>query len=83
MKIILALLKNNNHPKSLAEISAFISKFGLIKACKETQVACNLIVLEENEKSTKLLKAIKPLLKEFVDAMPNEIPIKLPPMHKI
>nr|XP_021851813.1 uncharacterized protein LOC110791377 [Spinacia oleracea] len=52
-------------------------------ALEESRVSCVLVMLEENKEDQGIPVEIKPLLSEFIDIVPAEIPASLPPIRDI
>lgn len=56
-----------------------LTKSGLKKELEYATEACALVVLEENEEKSQPPPILQPLLVEFLDVIPEEIPNGLPP----
>ncbi|XP_071704931.1 uncharacterized protein [Rutidosis leptorrhynchoides] len=66
--------------------SFFLNKSEVLTAvrnCTHSPLIFALLVEEENEKSTHIPTEVKPLLEEFADVLPFEIPPGLPLMREI
>jgi len=49
----------------------------------ESNFMCLLVVCEENKASISLHENVKPLIEEFSDVVPNDVPGRLPQMQDI
>ncbi|XP_042432727.1 uncharacterized protein LOC122019314 [Zingiber officinale] len=68
---------------SKEEGNNMLSQTQLEDAMNESFAAFALVVLEENEESNIISLQVQPLLQEFTDVVPEEIPPGLPPMRNI
>ncbi|PKI37096.1 hypothetical protein CRG98_042530 [Punica granatum] len=84
VKITLGPCKMENKSKSLnGEGSSLLSKSQFLRIMDCSTDAFALVLLEENEDREYITSSLKPLLKEFQDVVPDEIPPRLPPMREI
>ncbi|XP_031284280.1 uncharacterized protein LOC116143002 [Pistacia vera] len=84
VRVMLTLMRPENRLKKPEEPAAFITRFGLEKACREINQVCLLLLCQENEVSFLALpEEVKHLLQEFSDVVPDEIPPRLPPTRDI
>ncbi|XP_021758696.1 uncharacterized protein LOC110723661 [Chenopodium quinoa] len=83
VKIVLAPLKRDLLAKPSQEKSSVVSESMFTMALKESNIACVLVMLEENQEDQGIPDEIQPLLRKFSDIMPEEIPEGLPPMRDI
>ena len=83
-KIVLAPLKQAIAPVSKpAEQNSLLSKSELEKEVRAGSDVMALVAIEETENEKEIPKEVEPILAEFVDVVPEEIPHGLPPMRDI
>ena len=83
-KIVLAPLKPTIAPASKpAEKNSLLSKSELKKEIRARSDVMALVAIEETECENEIPKEVEPILEEFVDVVPEEIPHGLPPMRDI
>ena len=83
-KIVLAPLKPTMAPTSKpADQNSLLSKSELEKEIRAGSDVMALVAIEETESKKEILKEVEPILAEFVDVVPEEIPHGLPPMRDI
>ena len=83
-KIILASLKPSIAPASKpAEQNSLLSKSELEKEIRAGSDVMALVTIEETESEKEIPKVVEPILAEFFDVVPEEIPHGLPPMRDI
>ena len=83
-KIVLAPLKPTLAPASKpAEQNSLLSKSELEKEIRAGSDVMALVAIEETESEKEIPKEVEPILAEFVDVVPEEIPHGLPPMRDI
>ena len=81
-KIVLALLKPEIAPASKpVEQNSLLLKSELEKEIRAGSYVMALVSIEETESEKEILKEVEPLLVEFVDVVPEEIPHGLLPMR--
>ncbi|XP_042437074.1 uncharacterized protein LOC122023042 [Zingiber officinale] len=68
---------------SKEEGNNMLSQTQLEDAMNESLAAFALVILEENEEGNIIPLQVQPLLQEFTDVVPEEIPPGLPPMRNI
>ena len=79
-KIVLAPLKPTIAPASKpAEQSSLLSKSELEKEIRAGSDVMALVAIEENESEKENPKEVEPIMAEFVEVVPEEIPHGLPP----
>ena len=83
-KIVLSPLKPEIAPacKPVAQ-NSLLSKSELEKEIRAGSDVMALVAIEETESEKEILKEVEPILAEFVDVVPEEIPHWLPPMRDI
>ena len=83
-KSVLAPLKPAIAPASKPkEKNSLLSKSELEKEIRVSLDVMALVVVEETESEKEIPKEVKPILEEFFDVVPEEIPHGLPPMRDI
>ena len=83
-KIVLAPLKPTIAPASKpAEQNSLLSKSEMEKEIRAGSDVMALVAIEETESEKEIPKEVEPILAEFVDVVPEEIPHGLPPMRDI
>ena len=83
-KIVLAPLKSEIDPASkLEEKNSLLSKSESEKEIRAGLDVMALVVVEETKSEKEIPKDVEPILEEFVDVVPEEIPHGLPPMRDI
>ena len=83
-KIVLAPSKPEIAPPSkLEEKNYLLSKSELEKEIRAGSDVMALVVVEETESEKEIPKEVEPILEEFVDVVPQEIPHGLTPMSDI
>ena len=83
-KIVLAPLKPTIAPASKpAEQCSLLSKSELKKEIRVGSDVMAFVSIEETESEKEIPKEVQPILVEFVDVVPEEIPHWLPPMRDI
>ena len=83
-KIVLAPLKPAIAPASKPkENNSLLSKSELEKEIRAGSDVMALVAVEEIESEKEIPKEVEPILEEFVDVVPKEIPHGLPPMRDI
>ncbi|XP_021737357.1 uncharacterized protein LOC110703884 [Chenopodium quinoa] len=83
VKIVLAPLKRDLLANPSQETSSVVSESMFTMALKESNIACALVMLEENQEDQGIPDEIQPLLRKFSHIVPEEIPEGLPPMRDI
>ncbi|XP_042478787.1 uncharacterized protein LOC122059821 [Macadamia integrifolia] len=84
IKVILGPSKIEINPKpSKGEGNNLLSKSKIDKAIEESKVVYALVVLEKNEANYVIPSQVQPLLQEFKDVAPEELPPSLPPIRDI
>ena len=63
--------------------NSLLSKFELEKEIRVGSDVMALVAIEETESEKEIPKEGEPILEEFVDVVPEEIPHGLPPMRDI
>ena len=83
-KIVLAPLKPTIAPASKpAEQNSLLSKSEMEKEIRAGSDVMALDAIEETESEKEIPKEVEPILAEFVDVVPEEIPHGLPPLRDI
>ena len=82
-KIILAPLQPSEISAPKKEVSAFISFRECRYELDNGGHVLALMVVEENEQHTETPNIMQPILEEFQDVIPEEIPHGLPPLRDI
>ena len=83
-KIVLAPLKPAIAPASKpTEHNSLFSKSELEKEIRAGSDVMALVAIEETKSEKEIPKEVEPILAEFVDTVPEEIPHGLPPMRDI
>ena len=83
-KIVLAPLKPTIAPASKpAEQNSLLSKSEMEKEIRAGSDVMAFVAIEEIESEKEIPKEVEPILAEFVDVVPEEIPHGLPPMRDI
>ena len=83
-KIVLTPLKPAISPVSkLEEKNSLLSKSELEKEIRVGSYVIALVGVEETESEKEIPTHVEPILEEFVDVVPEEIPHGLPPMRDI
>ena len=83
-KIVLAPLKPAIAPTSKpAKQNSLLSKSESEKEIRVGSDVMALVAIEETESEKEIPKEVEPILAEFVDVVPEEIPHRLPPMRDI
>ena len=83
-KIVLASLKPAIAPASKPEEkNSLLSKFELEKEIRAGSYVMALVVVEEAESEKEIPKEVEPILEEFVDVVPEEIPHGFLPVRDI
>ena len=83
-KIVLAPLKPTIAPASKpAEQNSLLSKSEMEKEIRAGSDVMALVAIEDTESEKEIPKEVEPILAEFVDVVPEEIPHGLPPMRDI
>ena len=83
-KIVLAPLKPEIDPASkLEEKNSLLSKSELEKEIRAGSYLMAFVAVEETGSEKEITKEVEPILEEFVDVVPEEIPHGLPPMRDI
>ncbi|KAJ0038219.1 hypothetical protein Pint_22851 [Pistacia integerrima] len=83
VRVMLTPMRPKNRLKKLEEPAAFVTRFGLKKACREINQVCLLLLFEENKVSLALPEEVKHLFQEFFDIVPDKVPPGLPPTQDI
>ena len=63
--------------------NSLLSKSELEKEIRAGSDVMALVAVEETKSEKEILKEVEPILEEFVDVVPKEIPHGLPPMRDI
>ena len=83
-KVVLAPLKPTIAPAfKPVEQNSLLSKSELDKEIRAGSDVMALVAIEETESEKEIPKEVEPILSEFVDVVPEEIPHGLPPMRDI
>ena len=83
-KIVLAPLKSAIAPAfKPEEKNSLLSKSELEKEIRVGSDVMALVAIEETESEKEIPKEVEPILEEFIDVVPEEIPHWLPPMRYI
>ena len=83
VKVILGPSKMNIPKPCKGEGNNLLSRAEICRAIHESEETYALVVLEENEEVYDIPTPVQPLLLEFSDVVPEEIPPGLPPMRDI
>nr|XP_025625248.1 uncharacterized protein LOC112717433 [Arachis hypogaea] len=81
VKIVLTPLRSYEYEKQV-ELS-LITRSDLKKTHRKFNFICFLLICEENKETLSMHEDVKPLIEEFSDVVPKEIPNGLPPMRDI
>ncbi|XP_012857556.1 PREDICTED: uncharacterized protein LOC105976838 [Erythranthe guttata] len=76
-------LDSNPEPSNGGGNNNLLSKTEFLAAVEEIQKAYVLVVLEENKERLEFHPLVQPLLQEFGDVVPHDIPAGLPPVRDI
>nr|XP_028965045.1 uncharacterized protein LOC114827423 [Malus domestica] len=84
VKIVLSPMKKEGTLKPKKEEgNNLLTKYDFLVDFEETQEAYALVVLQDNEDNGEIPLELQPLLHEFRDVIPKEIPCGLPPLRDI
>lgn len=84
VKIVLGPMKSGSSPKPMkVDGNNLLTKSEFLIAFEEIKEAYALVIMEENEMKGGIPPTLRPLLQEFQDVIPKEIPAGLPPMRDI
>ncbi|XP_025607627.1 uncharacterized protein [Arachis hypogaea] len=81
VKIVLTPLRPDEYEKKVEP--SLITRSDLNKTHRKFNFMCFLLICEENKETLSVHEDVKPLIEEFSDVVPVEIPNGLPPMRDI